>query len=69
MQSLHEYYEGNRKACVKTAGDVFFIEGWVDDELQGERIIKDQSELYAESAAENWGLGIWDLEDDEQRRI
>ena len=47
----------------------FAIRGKENTIKLGERIIKDQSELYAENAAENWVLGIWDFEDDEQRRI
>ena len=61
---IHEYryeYKGQQRwAQVYVNENCFDIHCFVDNVFQGIRTIKGHSEVYAENAAENFVLGLYD---------
>ena len=55
---IHEYQSENKRAQVGVKSGSFGIRMWKDNVFQKDELYKGHSEVYAESAAENYVLGI-----------
>ena len=59
-EMIHEYSDGNRRAEVGVKDGSFGIRMWKNNVYQRDELYEGHSETYAESAAENYVLGVKD---------
>ena len=66
MELIHDFRDGDRWAQVHENRDgEYIITCFIKQVFQGQKTIRNHSEQYAEDAAENYVLGIWDLGDEQ----